>query len=551
MLKSLEIENYALIDSLRIDFEQGMTVVTGETGAGKSIMMGALSLILGNRADTSVLADGQKKCVVEAEFDVGGLSLESFFDENNLDYQQDTIIRREISESGKSRAFINDTPVNLAVLKNFSTRLIDIHSQHQNLLFGEADFRVNVIDEFAGIRSKVIDYQSDLADYRHSEDELAALREQQKILLEKRDFLEFVHKELEDAKLREGEQEELEQEVQFLSHTESIKANLFQSLHLLSEKEESVLDEVREVKGLCNAISSYHSDIEEVNNRIESLFIDLKDIVSEISSINDRVDYDPELLEMKKQRLDLLYSLQQKHHVASESGLIAKMNAVSDELSSLVSGDERISELEKLCAQKQKDLKNTAFEISQSRSAVASQFSAQIMQKIKQLGMPDGQFQVQVEAGSVLQKNGIDHIRFMFSGNKGVEMSELSKVASGGEMSRLMLAVKSVISAKVVLPTVVFDEIDVGISGEVAGKVAQMMKEMSRNRQLLVITHLPQIAAKGGSHYRVYKNVEGGKSRTHIEKLAQAERIREIAKMMSGDKCGESVLKAAQELIEQ
>ncbi len=551
MLKSLQIENYALIDSLRIDFEQGMTVVTGETGAGKSIMMGALSLILGNRADTTVLADGRKKCFVEAEFDVRDLSIESFFEENNLDYQSDTIIRREISESGKSRAFINDTPVNLTVLKNFSSRLIDIHSQHQNLLFGEADFRVDVLDEFAGIRPKVAAYQLSLADLRHTESELAQLREQQKKLLEKRDFLEFVYKELEEAKLRIGEQAELEQDVEFMSHTETIKANLFQSLHLLSEKEESVLDEVRSVKGLCNAISSYHSDIEEINNRIESLFIEMKDIVAEISSINDRVDYDPELLEIKKQRLNLLYGLQQKHHVSSEDELVSKMNEVGEELASLESGDERISELDKLCAQKQLALQKIAAEISRSRSKIAPQFSAQIVQRIKQLGMPDGQFQVCVESGSVLQKNGIDHIQFLFSGNKGVAMSGLSKVASGGEMSRLMLAVKSVISAKVVLPTVVFDEIDVGISGEIAGKVAQMMKEMSQNRQLLVITHLPQIAAQGGTHYRVYKNVEEGKSHTHIEKLVQADRIREIAKMMSGEKCGESVLKAAQELIEQ
>lgn len=551
MLRSLQIDNYALISSLEIQFDQGMSVITGETGAGKSIIMGALSLILGNRADTSVLFDKTKKCFVEAVFDVDNLNLQPFFQENNIDYQQDTIIRREISYSGKSRAFINDTPVNLPLLKALTSRLIDIHSQHQNLLFQDADFRMNVVDEFARISHEVLDYRTDLSEFRKYDKLLSELKEIQQNRLEKKDFLEFVFNELSQAQLKENEQEELEQEIDFLTHTETIKHNLFQILQLLDENEENALNFIRQAKALCASISSYRNDIQYINDRIEANYIDLKDLVSEISSLNDKVDYNPVVLEEMKERLDLIYSLEQKHHVNSVPELIAKMNEVGEELSAFTDDDEKIAKAEKQRASFLSSATQKAQEISKRRKSILPLLEKQILLKIKALGMLDARFSVQLSPSSSLQKNGMDDVHFLFSANKGVEVAELEKVASGGEMSRLMLAVKSIISDRSVLPTVVFDEIDVGISGEIAGKVARMMKEMAATRQLLVITHLPQIAAAGSVHYQVFKEVDKDKSHTKVKKLNHSERVEEIAKMMSGEIVGQAALQAAQEIIDQ
>ena len=551
MLCSLHIENYALISSLHIQFDKGMTVITGETGAGKSIMMGALSLILGSRADSGVLFDKSKKCSVEAVFDIRGLSLSPTFAPNDLDYQDHTIIRREITESGKSRAFINDTPANLSILKEFTSRLIDIHSQHHNLLFHNADFRVAILDEFARTTKDAISYRSVLKELKAKEEEFFRRQEAQRNRLERRDFMQFVYDELSSANLQAGEQEQLEQDIEFLSHTETIKENCFHISSLFSEKEESVLERLREIKSLCSAIAAYHPDIQSLNERLESAFIDLKDISDEVLSLNDKIEYDPELLEKKRQRLDLLNSLEQKHHVATLEALIEKRQAVQDELEALLDDEQNLETLKADCDRLRADAFARARDLSQKRLSAVVLLQNAILQKVQQLGMPDAQFVINVMPSSTLQKNGIDEVQYLFSANKGVEMAELEKVASGGEMSRLMLAVKSVVSDRSVLPTVVFDEIDVGISGEVAGKVARLMKEMSESRQLLVITHLPQIAAKGTSHYQVFKEVVGEKSHTQVRKLELQERIQEIAKMMSGDACGEAALQAAKELIEQ
>lgn len=551
MLLSLHIENYALISSLQIRFDEGMTVITGETGAGKSIIMGALSLLLGNRADTGVIFDKSKKCSVEAAFNIKDLSLSSFFEQNDLDFQDTTIIRREITESGKSRAFINDTPVNLTVLREFSSLLIDIHSQHHNLLFRDADFRVNVLDEFAGIRSDVETYRSVLKEFKYKEAELSKRVEIQRERLEKRDFLQFVFDELSKAKLQEGEQEQLEQDIDFLSHTETIKENCFQISQLLSEKEGSVLELLHDIRSLCASIASFHPDIESINQRLESSFIELKDISSEVINLGDKVDYDPELLEKNRQRLDLLNTLQQKHRVSSVSALIEKMESIRDELDAYTDDEQIISKLQEDSDRLKSEAMSLAVSISKKRAEVIPSLQKEVLQKVHQLGMPDAQFVINLVQDNSLQKNGIDSVQYLFSANKGVAMAELEKVVSGGEMSRLMLAVKSVISDRAVLPTVVFDEIDVGISGEMAAKVAKVMKAMSDSHQLLVITHLPQIAAKGHIHYQVFKQVIEGKSQTLVRELSMSDRIQEIAKMMSGDSCGDAALQAAKELIEQ
>lgn len=551
MLSSLYIQNYALIASLQIQFDQGMTVITGETGAGKSIIMGALSLILGNRADTSILFNHSEKCVVEAVFDISSQDLSSFFEENNLDYQESTVVRREIAVSGKSRAFINDTPVTLPILKEFASQLIDIHSQHQNLLFQNADFRTDVVDFYAGIRNEVVNYQSVLEKMKTCEKHLDDLRNAQKARAEKQDFLQFVYNELEQARLQENEQEELEQNVDFLTHTETIKANLFQISQLLSESDNAALNALRDAKSLSSEISLYRSDIEELNSRIESNYIDLKDIVSDVSSLSDKIEFDPDELDRMRQRLDLLYGLEQKHHVTSVAQLIEKKIAVLEEITTYSTDEQSVSTLEAELQQLRTSALTMAQKLHKERISAAKGLQNDILKNIVLLGMPDAQFVINIEQRDILNNFGIDDIQFLFSANKGVPVAPLEKSASGGEISRIMLSVKSTLSDHSVLPTVVFDEIDVGISGEMAGKVAALMKQMAQKRQLLVITHLPQIAATGTSHYQVFKDNVGDTSHTQVKKLSANERIVEIAKMMSGAKWGDSALKAAQELIEQ
>ena len=551
MLNSLHIRNYALISSLQIHFDKGLTVITGETGAGKSIIMGALSLILGHRADTSTLLDQSEKCVVEAVFEVSGLHLENFFAENNLDYQDDTIVRREIAVNGKSRAFINDTPVTLPLLKEFTSRLIDIHSQHQNLLFQNADFRTDVVDLFAGIKNQVTEYQQVLSELKNSEHQLSELQQQHQSALERQDFLQFVLKELEEAQLKENEQEELEQNIEFLIHTETIKSNLFQILQILSDDEPSAVSSLRDAKNLSAAIASYRADLDEMNQRINSSYIELKDIANELNSLNDKIEYNADELETMRRRLDFIYSLEQKHHLTSVTELLNKYQSVKEELDSFSEDEEQVKELTLRCQQLKGKAQKLAEQLHQNRTQALPALQTQVLDYVHSLGMPDAQFVIKLETSNTLLKNGIDEVKFLFSANRGVKAAELEKVASGGEISRLMLAVKSTLSEKSVLPTVVFDEIDVGISGEMAGKVAALMQKMAQRRQLLVITHLPQIAAKGNSHYLVYKEVEGNTSRTKVSLLDSETRAVAIAKMMSGEKWGEATLKAAKELIEQ
>ncbi len=551
MLSALQISNYVLINSLNIEFDDSLNIITGETGAGKSIILGALSLILGGRADTSVLLDKSQKCVVEATFDISSLNIQSFFDENDWDYAEMTIIRREITEKGKSRAFVNDTPVALAQLKNLTTQLIDIHSQHSNLLFHNADFRVQVVDEFAQTQWFLTDFQEKLAAYEQKQAEWAQLLEKQKENIEKKDYFDFVFHELQQANLRENEQEELENEIDFLTHTETIKTNLFHSLQLFSESDDSLLEKLRQIKNLNASISSYHTDLKEISKRLESSYLELKDLQGEITALYDRVDYSPELLAEKKERLDLLYHLEQKYHLKSVGELIAKRDELETLLNNFSTDDEKIVSLQAERDELYQIAWDAAHKLSDLRRASIVELQHSVVAKIEELGIQDGRFEVKVIPGTSLHKNGIDEVQFWFSANKGVPVAELEKVASGGEISRLMLAVKATISDKSILPTIVFDEIDVGISGEVANKVGRVMKTMSHHRQLLVITHLPQIAAQATSHYKVYKETINGLNQTKVRLLDRGNRIQEIAQMMRGDSCSEVTLKAAEELINE
>ena len=410
MLSALQISNYVLINSLNIEFDDSLNIITGETGAGKSIILGALSLILGGRADTSVLLDKSQKCVVEATFDISSLNIQSFFDENDWDYAEMTIIRREITEKGKSRAFVNDTPVSLAQLKNLTTQLIDIHSQHSNLLFHNADFRVQVVDEFAQTQRFLTDFQEKLAAYEQKQAEWAQLLEKQKENIEKKDYFDFVFHELQQANLRENEQEELENEIDFLTHTETIKTNLFHSLQLFSESDDSLLEKLRQIKNLNASISSYHTDLKEISKRLESSYLELKDLQGEITALYDRVDYSPELLAEKKERLDLLYHLEQKYHLKSVGELIAKRDELETLLNNFSTDDEKIVSLQAERDELYQIAWDAAHKLSDLRRASIVELQHSVVAKIEELGIQDGRFEVKVIPGTFLHKNGIDEV---------------------------------------------------------------------------------------------------------------------------------------------
>lgn len=549
MLRSLHIENYALIRSLDITFDDGFTVITGETGAGKSILLGALSLILGNRADTAVLYDKTKKCYVEGEFDITHLGLSSFFEMHNLDYLDITLLRREISSIGKSRAFINDTPVTLQVLKELAVRLVDIHSQHQNLLLNNPLFRINILDEFARTSSLLQEYSILYADLKRIEKELREALEEQKKAWQDQDYLTYVYQELLQAELQEGGQEEAEQQLLTLSNAETIKTKLFHASQLFSEQEASIVQLLKESHKEIETVAPYNHAIESIKERISQLIIETQDIAYDIAKIEENTPVDPELLESLQQKLDKIYFLQQKHHVSTIEELIEKRDEFAKKLHDIEDNSYRIEELTKKEKEITEQTRKKAEELSKKRHDFASPLEKELEQKLQLLGMSDARFHIAIQEKENLSENGVDEVRFYFSANKGNEPEEIAKVASGGELSRMMLAIKSVISESSMLPTVIFDEIDTGISGEVAEKVGRMMKEISLQRQLLAITHLPQIAAKGNLHYFVYKEVIEGKTYTNIRKLTKEERINELAMMMGMGEITNAARNLAKELL--
>jgi len=549
MLRALHIENYALIDSLDLSFDKGFTAITGETGAGKSILIGALSLILGARADSSALHNTAKKCIVEGEFDLQNLSLEDFFKINDLDFDKYTILRREILENGKSRAFVNDTPVTLSILKELAEKLVDIHSQHHHLLLNKSEFRLQTIDDFALLSETVISYQQLYYQYKKIEIALQEAKEKAARECLEQEFLAFQSNELHDAKLVLGEQEELEQQVAFLKNVEEIKIQLYNSLQTLSEHEGNCIQQLNEAKNACLSIAHFDEKINDLATRLNTILVDVKDIAFELADKEETIEIKPEELECCENRLDTLFRLQQKHHAKSVGDLLQKLQQIDEKLSQFENLETQIEILQKeyeILADK------TAFlakNLSEKRKEAALSFEKEIEEKLVLLGMPDAVFKVEIVQQVSFTSTGTDAILFLFSANKGMPLTQVEKTASGGELSRIMLAIKSIISASSFMPTVIFDEIDTGVSGAMASKVAEVMHDVSLQRQLLTITHLPQIAAQANVHYLVYKDIKNDKAITKIKRIDKTERIAEIAKMMTGNKTGEAAFKAAEELL--
>lgn len=551
MLQALQIENYALIRALEISFDHGFTAITGETGAGKSILLGALSLILGNRADTDVLYDKTRKCIVEGTFDISGLSLQPFFEENDLDYQDITIIRREITEKGKSRAFVNDTPVNLNTLKALSSSLIDIHSQHQNLLLNTPEFRLKVIDQFAQNQQIKEQYKETLAQWKSAVSQYQTLRKQCADAAMQQEFNNFTVQELEKAQLQSNEQEETEQAIRLLSHAEEIKEHLYKAALQLSERDgETILQQLKSVQSECQALADLGPDYQEIHQRLHDSIVELQDISYEISKKESETEVNPQELERLNERIDLIYTLEKKYQVENIQGLLDLQERLQSELSQYTDNQELLQSLESTCKKLENDTLTLAKQLSKTRQAVLPKLEKEMCQRLQQLGMPEGQFKIQLRQSEQPHSEGIDQADFLFSANKGVSPADVSKIASGGEMSRLMLAIKSIITDSVLLPTVIFDEIDTGISGETADRVARVMNILANDHQVIAITHLPQIAAMGRQHYLVFKETAGGQAITNLKSLNIQEREQAIATMLSGSHVTEAALANARELIQ-
>ena len=551
MLKRLAIKNYALIDNLDISFSKELNIMTGETGAGKSIILGALSLILGQRAESKYFFNQQKKCVIEGTFHLNGFQLNEFFAENDLDYDLETVLRREISSDGKTRAFINDTPVNLTTLKKLGEKLIDVHSQHATLEINDEDFQLLVIDTVAGNQNLLNNYREVYKSYKKSQALLKELINQSEKSKSDLDYFQFQFDELEKANLIAGEQAGLEQELDSLTHAEDIKKSLVSSISVLSETEPSAIVQIKEaVVNLANA-EKYNFEISSLTERLNSCLIEIKDILSEIERIEQSSLINEARLQEVSNRLDLIYSLQKKHRAGSEIELIAIRDEISNKLNSILFADEDIEKLKIEVDKLYQEVLDLSVQLGKSRTECIPKVETQVMNTLAEIGMPNAVLKIVNDTLSEgkFDQNGNNQIRFLFSANKGQSPLPMNKVASGGELSRLMLSIKSLIAVHTALPTIIFDEIDTGISGEIALKVGNIMERLSKNMQVIAITHLPQIASKGDTHFRVYKNEKDEITNTNITKLDEEERILELAKMLSGDHPGQSAFQNARELL--
>ena len=550
MLRSLYIQNYALIEKLDIDFGSGFSVITGETGAGKSIILGAIGLLLGQRADVKSIRRGAAKCVIEARFEIAGYGMQPFFEENELEYEDECILRREVYASGKSRAFINDTPASLVQMKELGEQLIDVHSQHQNLLLNKEGFQLNVLDILAHDEEELAAYQSLHREWKQAQrdlENLIALAGQNKA---DEDYIRFQLEQLEDAHLTAGEQEELEQEADTLSHAEEIKAGLFRAGQVMNSDEGGLLSALKECLNTVSGLQKVYPSAGELAERLESSYIELKDISQEISGKEEEVEFNPARLEEVNDRLNLIYTLQQKHRVSTVDELLALADDYAAKLSNITSSDEQIEELKSRSESLYNKVKKQAAVLTELRTAAAREVEKQMAARLIPLGMPNVRFRVEIGTRKEPGAHGADTVGFLFSANKNGALQNISSVASGGEIARVMLSVKAMIAGAVKLPTIVFDEIDTGVSGEIADRMADIMQEMGdSDRQVISITHLPQIAARGRAHYKVYKQDNETETNSHIRRLTDEERVEEIAHMLSGATLTEAALNNAKALL--
>ena len=550
MLRSLYIQNYALIEQLDIRLENGFSVITGETGAGKSIILGAIGLLLGQRADVKAIRRGASKCIIEARFEIAAYGMQPFFEANDLEYEDECILRREVYASGKSRAFINDTPASLAQMKELGEMLIDVHSQHQNLLLNKEGFQLNVLDILAhndGALSVYADCYGSWKKAQQQLEELIARAERDKA---DEDYVRFQLEQLEEANLTAGEQEELEQEAELLSHAEDIKAGLYRVGQGLSADEGGLLPLLNDCLSTMQSMRKVYPAAEELSERLESSYIELKDIVQEVAGREEEVEFNPARLDEVNARLNLIYTLQQKHRVSTVDELLTLQEEYASRLSAITSSDDQIEDLKQQCADLYNKVKQQAAVLTESRVAAAREVEKQMASRLVPLGMPNVRFQVEVGARKEPGVHGADTVSFLFSANKNGTLQSISSVASGGEIARVMLSLKAMIAGAVKLPTIVFDEIDTGVSGEIADRMADIMQEMGdSNRQVISITHLPQIAARGRVHYKVYKEDNENETNSHIRRLTDEERVEELAHMLSGATLTEAALNNARALL--
>ena len=550
MLHTLYIQDYALIRQLEICFEQGFSVITGETGAGKSVMLGALGLLLGQRADTKAIRTGASKCVIEAHFLLEDNLLQPFFEENELEFETECILRREVYASGKSRAFINDTPVQLSQMKELGEQLIDIHSQHQNLLLGKEDFQLGVLDIVAGNGALLNTYRQEFRRWKQRKQELQDLLVQIAQDKADEDYVQFQYNQLEEAALQEGEQEELEQEAEMLNHSEEIKSGLYRAGQILSSEDGGLLAELRDSKSALQSILSVYPAASELFDRLESSYIELEDIAQELERQADLAEFDPQRLDAVNDRLNLIYSLQQKHHVQTVEALLQIQADFAARLKLLNHSEEDVEQLTKECDSMYRNLIKQAEQLTKNRNKASKQIEKQMVEMLIPQGMPNVRFQVEIGQKKELSETGADAVNFRFSANKNGALQPISQVASGGEIARVMLSVKALISGAVALPTIIFDEIDTGVSGNIADRMALIMQDMgAKGRQVISITHLPQIAARGAVHYKVYKQDTETETISHITRLSKEERVEEIAHMLSGATLTTEALNNARALL--
>lgn len=549
MLTQLSINNYALINQLTIGFSNGLSIITGETGAGKSILLGALGLVLGNRADLSSLKDTSKKCVVEAKVSISGYNLKDFFEEVDLDYENETIIRREILPSGKSRAFINDTPVRLSVLNELRTKLIDVHSQHQTLELSDNSFQFSILDALAKNKDKIDSYKRGYLTLNQLNKELEALELIQKEANQQYDYNLHLFNELEEANLKAGEQLDLEEKLEKLNNIEDIKLNLSEALEISINEEIGVQNALNSLEHKLSKISSFSKEYQGLSDRITSVKIEIDDIISELENANENVEFNPNEIEVLNDRLQLIYNLQKKHYVSSNEELLKVLEGLSEKVSQVENAEETINNKKNEIYDVSVKLDKLAGLISKSRTVAIPKLTKELEFLLSELGMENARFDIKTKQTPIYFSNGKDQLEFLFSANKGGSFGELKKVASGGELSRIMLSVKKVLSENTQLQTIIFDEIDTGVSGEVSNKIAAIMEQMSNNMQVIAITHLPQIASKGNNHYKVFKEEVNGITTTNLKQLTPEERIIEIAEMLSGKNISDSALTHAKQLL--